>query len=451
MQRYVDRHRAAIAGSACSTSRRPRAGCRRWSARCFDRDGAVWAGGAGDAPGARDAQYRIGSITKTLTAVLVLQLRDDGLLDLDDRLGRPPRRASATATDPPRAAGPLLAACRPSRAGRGGSAPAAPTSLALAAANDGVGAASRARASSSTTPTSATGCSARSWPGCAARRGGRLVAERLLTPLGMPATTYLPAPRAQPGLVRRPLHRHPDPPSRCPTPAPWPRPGRCGARSPTSRLCGLLLDGHDDVLGAEALARDVTPAAGRAGRLRARARLPMFRGGSGTLVGHSGSMPGFHGHLPRRPRRGDRRRRAGQRHLRARRRGRRVPRSLGEPERVGAVAAGARGAQRDRCRTTSRTCSGLWYWGNAAVRLRVETRASTARGPRPRRQTCALRRRRRRARRRHAATTAASSSTSYARQRRPGPHLESRTFIFTRSPTTQRRRSPAATRVLTPS
>ncbi len=33
-----------------------------------------------------DTQYRIGSITKTFTAVLVLQLRDAGRLDLDDRL-----------------------------------------------------------------------------------------------------------------------------------------------------------------------------------------------------------------------------------------------------------------------------------------------------------------------------------------------------------------------------
>lgn len=33
-----------------------------------------------------DTQYRIGSITKTFTATLVMQLRDDGRLDLDDRL-----------------------------------------------------------------------------------------------------------------------------------------------------------------------------------------------------------------------------------------------------------------------------------------------------------------------------------------------------------------------------
>ncbi|MGN6302137.1 MAG: serine hydrolase domain-containing protein [Angustibacter sp.] len=34
-----------------------------------------------------DVQYRMGSITKTFTAALVLQARDDGLLDLDDEVG----------------------------------------------------------------------------------------------------------------------------------------------------------------------------------------------------------------------------------------------------------------------------------------------------------------------------------------------------------------------------
>jgi CubicO group peptidase (beta-lactamase class C family) len=47
-----------------------------------------WVGGAGDVPGEpADTQYRIGSITKTMTAVLVLQLREEGLLDLSDPLG----------------------------------------------------------------------------------------------------------------------------------------------------------------------------------------------------------------------------------------------------------------------------------------------------------------------------------------------------------------------------
>ncbi|MEU4209860.1 serine hydrolase domain-containing protein [Streptomyces sp. NPDC026206] len=56
------------------------------------RDGQmVWSAGRGDVggevPGA-DTQYRIGSITKTLVAVLVMRLRDEGLLGLDDRLGK---------------------------------------------------------------------------------------------------------------------------------------------------------------------------------------------------------------------------------------------------------------------------------------------------------------------------------------------------------------------------
>ncbi len=56
------------------------------------RDGQLaWSGAVGDAvvgslPADLDTAFRIGSITKTFTAVLVHQLRDEGLLDLDDRL-----------------------------------------------------------------------------------------------------------------------------------------------------------------------------------------------------------------------------------------------------------------------------------------------------------------------------------------------------------------------------
>ncbi|MEJ7833036.1 MAG: serine hydrolase domain-containing protein [Nocardioides sp.] len=46
----------------------------------------VWTGVSGD--GALDRAYRIGSVTKTLTAVAVLRLRDEGRLSLDDQLGR---------------------------------------------------------------------------------------------------------------------------------------------------------------------------------------------------------------------------------------------------------------------------------------------------------------------------------------------------------------------------
>ena len=54
------------------------------------RDGGLaWSAGHGDLPGpAADAQYRIGSLTKTITAITVLRLRDEGALTLDDALER---------------------------------------------------------------------------------------------------------------------------------------------------------------------------------------------------------------------------------------------------------------------------------------------------------------------------------------------------------------------------
>ena len=49
----------------------------------------AWCGPASSGAGPGLAgQYRIGSITKTFTAVLVMQARDAGLLTLDDPIGR---------------------------------------------------------------------------------------------------------------------------------------------------------------------------------------------------------------------------------------------------------------------------------------------------------------------------------------------------------------------------
>jgi CubicO group peptidase (beta-lactamase class C family) len=54
------------------------------------RDGGlVWSAGRGDvAEPHTDVQYRLGSISKPLTAVAVMRLRDEGLLRLDDPLDR---------------------------------------------------------------------------------------------------------------------------------------------------------------------------------------------------------------------------------------------------------------------------------------------------------------------------------------------------------------------------
>src|SRR3954453_16134923 len=49
--------------------------------------GLAWSAGRGDVPDpATDVQYRIGSISKTVTAVAVMLLRDEGRLRLDDPL-----------------------------------------------------------------------------------------------------------------------------------------------------------------------------------------------------------------------------------------------------------------------------------------------------------------------------------------------------------------------------
>jgi CubicO group peptidase (beta-lactamase class C family) len=49
---------------------------------------AVGSSGSDDHPLDADTRFRIGSVTKTFTAVLVMQCRDEGLLDLDDPIGK---------------------------------------------------------------------------------------------------------------------------------------------------------------------------------------------------------------------------------------------------------------------------------------------------------------------------------------------------------------------------
>jgi CubicO group peptidase (beta-lactamase class C family) len=51
--------------------------------------GLAWSAGRGDVPEPHtDVQYRLGSISKTVTAVVVMRLRDEGRLGLDDPLER---------------------------------------------------------------------------------------------------------------------------------------------------------------------------------------------------------------------------------------------------------------------------------------------------------------------------------------------------------------------------
>lgn len=251
----------------------------------LDRYGAVWAGGAGQAPGL-DGQYRIGSITKTMTAVLVVQARDEGLLDLDDPLSahlgdvgygevtvRDALAHSSGMQSEPR--GPWWERTR------GGD------FAALAAANDGSG---------RVAPPGAWFHYSNLGYGLlgevVARRFGApwraLVAERLLQPLGMRTTSYLPRPGAQPGWsvdhftgvrVHEPLTD-------------------TGAMAPAGQLWSTLADlvTWGQVLGGarpdvvrtsslEEMQRPVTPDYGLG--------LMLGLHPGGRLVGHNGSMPGF--------------------------------------------------------------------------------------------------------------------------------------------------------------
>ena len=94
----VRRNRLVRTSRRSSTATRPSGGCPRSSPGCSTAPS--WRGRA--RPGAEtttDTQFRIGSITKTMTAVLVMQCRDDGLLDLDDPIKRfVPETGYASAT-----------------------------------------------------------------------------------------------------------------------------------------------------------------------------------------------------------------------------------------------------------------------------------------------------------------------------------------------------------------
>lgn len=246
----------------------------------------TWTGVAG-AAGAVDAQYRIGSLTKTMTAVLVLQCRDDGLLGLDDELGAHlagTGYAGATVRQ-------LLGHSSGMQAEPVGPwwerSPGVDVDT-LLAAND--------RSGQVLAPGTAFHYSNLGFAflgEVVSRLRGRgwwdLVAERLLTPLGMTRTSYAADGEHAQGysvghftgqLTREP---HED----------------TGAMAPAGQLWSTLADlatwidflavGQPGVLGAATLAEMAAPAPFAEYGLGLR-RLAT---GDRTLIGHTGSMPGF--------------------------------------------------------------------------------------------------------------------------------------------------------------
>lgn len=263
------------------------------------RDGRlVWSGTHGDHTGAEpphpDTQYRIGSITKTMTAVLVLQLRDEGRVDLNDRLeqhlpgvgygDRTIRQllshSSGMQSEP---AGPwwerspgvkydeLAAAVDDSAAPFPAGATFHYTNLAYGLLGEMV----------------------------ARLRGGswwEQVEQRILRPLGMRRTSYLSQAPAATGysvhhfagtLTEEPAQ---DTGAMAPAGQVW------STVEDLATYAAFLLDGHDEVLSESTLAEMCTPQSGSlAGGLNGAygLGLRLLAGGSGMLVGHTGSMPGF--------------------------------------------------------------------------------------------------------------------------------------------------------------
>lgn len=257
-----------------------------------------WAGSWGDTtggpPAGPDLQYRIGSITKTFTAVRVLQLVEEGRLSLDSVVGdvvagigasdRTLRsllaHSSGMQSEP---AGPWWERSpgvpwEDLAADHAGSLKVLPDGEQFHYSNLAFAILGRVVEEVSGEPW---------WDG---------VRARILTPLGMDRTSYLPEGQAAQGYSVDPyagtLHPEPATDTRAMAPAGqmWSTVGDLAT------YAAFLLHGDPQVLPLEALLRASHPLAGaRQDRLEAAHGLgfQLARGGSGLLVGHTGSMPGF--------------------------------------------------------------------------------------------------------------------------------------------------------------
>lgn len=264
------------------------------------RDGElVWTGSHGDVtgsdhPAGPDVQYRIGSITKTLVAVVVLQLRDEGLLDLGDPLERHlPGIAYGDRTL--RTLLSHSSGMHSEPAGEWWERTPGGDFEELAARLTEVPA-----AFATGTTFHYTNIAFGLLGEVVARLTGKpwfeAVTERVLTPLGMRRTSYLPVAPAARGysvhhfagtLSEEPAH---DAGAMAPAGQVW------STVSDLARYAAFLAGGDTSVLAGPTLRELATPqsgaqATGLSGGYGLGFRLAA--GGSGTLVGHTGSMPGF--------------------------------------------------------------------------------------------------------------------------------------------------------------
>jgi CubicO group peptidase (beta-lactamase class C family) len=263
------------------------------------RDGEpVWSGSYGGPAVAghdpADVQYRIGSITKTMTAVLVLQLVRDGRITLDD----PASTVLGDIGYADRTLRQLLSHSSGMQSEPVGSWWERSAGLSfdeLATANDGTRAAFGVgeRFHYSNLGYALLG-------EVAARLLGttwwEAAQQRVLAPLGMTRTSYLPD-----GAAAQGWSVHPYESTLLPEPA-----TDTGAMAPAGQVWATITDlatyavflgqGHPDVLSADELARAFAPQSGSPEDGLASTHglgFQVLAGGSGTLAGHTGSMPGF--------------------------------------------------------------------------------------------------------------------------------------------------------------
>lgn len=250
----------------------------------------VWTGAAG--AGSVDERFRIGSITKTVTAVAVLQARDAGLLSLDDPIGSVvPETGYRDVT-----VRELLAHTGGLQSEPVGSwwerSPGVDFAT-LVAANDASGSVSEpggfhySNLGFALLGEAVARVHGASW--------WDVVSAHVLAPLGLDHTSYDDAAPAAQGwsvdhfagtLTREP---HQDTGAMAPAGQLW------STVADLATFALFLADGHPDVLSRESLAEMVRPTSPTYGLGTWLLELPELPGR--RLVGHPGSMPGFQASL----------------------------------------------------------------------------------------------------------------------------------------------------------
>jgi CubicO group peptidase (beta-lactamase class C family) len=240
-----------------------------------------------------DTQYRIGSLTKTFAAVLVMRLRNEGLLDLADPLGKH--------LDAPQAQDATIAQLLSHTSG-------------LAAEADGPW---WERTPGELRPELADVFGERPRPhpagrvfhysnpgyallgALAARLRGQdweqVLRREILDPLGMTRTSVLPQPPHERGWAVHPWADLLQPEPAVDTGRMRPAAELWSTAADLCRFAAFLIDGDDRVLPAAALAEMRVPASGQddPSDFGYGLGLQILRRDGRTLYGHLGSMPGF--------------------------------------------------------------------------------------------------------------------------------------------------------------